>query len=120
MKEFIYEKVEQSLVEKEHDPQKSRKLAEWNNRDHSGSLINDTEILYITEDGHYFIFYEGGLQSRFHELPGLATWFGGTYIWPVSVEDAFTWCQETDNYDVIQEHFPFFMLLIRKNSAERS
>ena len=120
MKEFLYEKVEQNLVEKGHDPQKSRKLAEWSSLDHSGSLINDTEILYMTEDGDYFIFYEGGLHSRFHELSGASTWFGGTYIRPVSVEDAFAWCQETGNYDAIQKHFPFFMLLIRENSAERS
>jgi hypothetical protein len=114
MKEILYEKVEQSLVEKEYDPHKARKLADWNSSDHSSSLINDTETLYMTDDGDYFIFYEGGLHSRFHELPGVTTWFGGTYIRPVTVEDALAWCQETGNYDAIKKHFPFFILSISK------
>jgi hypothetical protein len=101
MKEILYEKIEQRLIEKEHDPQKARKIAQWNSADHTGSLMNDVETLYVTEEGNYFILYDGGLNSRFHELPGVTTWFGGTYTQPVTAEEARTWCQETGNYDAI-------------------
>jgi hypothetical protein len=113
MKDILYEKVLQSTVEKEYDPGKATRLAEWSSADHSGSLRNDIETLYVTADGGYFILYEGGLYSRFHELPEIATWFGGTYTRPVSVEDALAWCQETGNYDAITDHFPFFLLSVR-------
>jgi hypothetical protein len=114
MKEILYEKIEQSLAEKEYNHQKAQKIAEWNNADHSGSLRNDSETLYASEEGNYFIIYEGGLYSRFHELPGVVTWFGGSYTRSVSLNDAYVWCQETGNYDAIKEHLPFFMMSIRE------
>jgi hypothetical protein len=114
MKEILYEKVEQSLVEKEYNPRKAQKIAEWDSTDHTGSLRNDVETLYVTEDGDYFIIYDGGLYSRFHELPGITTWFGGSYTRTVTKEEAYVWCQETGNYDAINEHLPFSMMSVQK------
>lgn len=99
MKEILYEKTVQSLVEKEFNPEKSRKLAEWNRADHAGSLMNDSETLFQAEDGSYFIVYEGGLRSRFHELPDVSLWFGGSYTRPVTETEAYEWCLETGNYE---------------------
>jgi hypothetical protein len=102
MKEILYEKTVQVLVGNEYDPEKSQKIAEWNSTDHSGSLMNDAETLYRTEDGSYFILYEGGLHSRFHELPDVSIWFGGSYTRPVTEEEAYEWCLETGNYDAVE------------------
>jgi len=107
LKEILYEKTEQSLLEKECDPRKATMLAQWSAADHSGSLRNDTETLYVAKNGEYFIVYEGGLGSGFHTLPGVATWFGGTYTRTISPADAHAWCQETGNYDALSSHAPF-------------
>jgi hypothetical protein len=113
MKEILYEKTVQVLVEKEYNPERSQKIAEWNNADHTGSLMNDMEALYLTEEGSYFILYEGGLHSRFHELPDVSIWFGGSYTCLVTVDEAYEWCLETANYDAIREHLPFYMLSLK-------
>jgi hypothetical protein len=114
IKDILYEKAEQSLIEKELNPDKSTKLAQWNSADHNHSMRNDSEALYINENGEYFIIYEGGLSSGFHELPGVETWFGGSYTRTITIEDAYAWCEETGNDDIIKEHVPFFMISISR------
>jgi hypothetical protein len=114
IKDILYEKAEQRLIEKELNPDKSTKLAQWNSADHMGSLRNDTETLYINENGEYFIVYEGGLCAGFHDLPDVETWFGGSYIRTITIEDAYAWCEETGNSDIIDEHVPFFMISISR------
>jgi hypothetical protein len=114
MKEILYKKIEQSFTEREYDPQKARKIAEWNSADHTGSLRNDMETLYVNDDGNYFIVYDGGLSSRFHELPNVRTWFGGSFTRLVSEDDAYDWCLETGNYDAISEHRPLFLMSLKR------
>ncbi len=112
LKDILYEKVEQRLVEKKLNPDKSRRLAEWTSADHSGSLRNDSETLYLNEQGEYYLVYEGGLTAGFHDLPGVESWFGGRYVRTISVEEAYAWCLETGNSDVVQDHFPFFLISV--------
>lgn len=114
MKEFLYERAEQRLIEKELNPQRSTRLAQWSGADHTGSLMSDTETLFVSERGEYFIIYEGGMGSGFHSLPGVESWFGGSYIRTVSIEDAYAWCEETGNTDTIRDHFPFFLLSVSR------
>ncbi len=121
LKDILYEKVEQRLVEKELDPAKSKKLAEWTSAEKPMSLRNDSETLYISEQGAYYIVYEGGLNSGFHNLPGVETWSGGSYIRIISLEEAYSWCEETGNYDAIKDHFPFFLIYAgRKSPREKA
>jgi hypothetical protein len=108
LKDILYEKVEQRLVEKELNPDKARRLAEWTNADHSGSLRNDTETLFLSEQGDVLPRVRGGMNAGFHDLPGVESWFGGRYVRTISVEEAYAWCLETGNTDVVQDHFPFF------------
>jgi hypothetical protein len=118
IKDILYEKTEQRLIEKELSPDKSTKLAQWNSADHNHSLRNDSETLYINENGEYFIIYEGGLSSGFHKLPDVETWFGGSYIRTITIEDAYAWCEETGNSDIIKEHVPFFMISISRQRPQ--
>jgi hypothetical protein len=120
IKDILYEKAEQRLMEKELNPDKSTRLAQWNSADHNHSLRNDSETLYINENGEYFIIYEGGLSSGFHELPGVEAWFGGSYIRIMTREYAYAWCEETGNTDTIINHLPFFMMSMSKEAADKS
>jgi hypothetical protein len=106
IKDILYEKAEQRLLEKELDPKKSTRLAEWTGAEHSGSFRNDTETLYVNEKGDYFIVYEGGMK------PGMESWFGGSYTRALSAHEAFAWCEETGNSDAIRDHLPFFMMSV--------
>ena len=119
IKDILYEKAEQRLMEKELNPDKATKLAQWNSADYMGSMRNDSETLFINENGEYFIIYEGGLNSGFHELPGVEAWFGGSYIRSITIEDAYSWCEETGNSDIINEHLPFFMISISRKAVEK-
>ncbi len=89
---------------KGYDPERSEKLADWSPGDYGG-LRHEAETLYRSEDGGYFLLYEGGLFSRFHELAGVEHWYGGTHIRPVIREEAIAWCEETGNYEAIEKHF---------------
>lgn len=109
IKDILYEKAEQRLIEKEFDPNKSTRLAEWSGADHAGSFRGDRETLYMSEKGDYFIVYEGGMNASFHALPGVESWFGGSYTRTLSAEEAFAWCEETGSFDAIHDHVPFFM-----------
>jgi hypothetical protein len=96
---------DQLIDENEYSPQSSEKLAEWNPTEYSGGFRHETETLYQTERGAFFIFFEGGLFSRFHEFTGEKNWYGGTHVQPVSYQEAIEWCEATGNYDTIQKHF---------------
>lgn len=90
--------------EKEYDPSTSERLAEWS----PGGLRGETESLYKTAGGNFFILAQAGLLSRPHDFPESSVWFGGTGIRPVSPREAYEWCEETGNYEVMDG--PLFYL----------
>lgn len=90
---------------REFDPNASEKLATWSPGDDNTDFFPETETLYKTGEGRYFIVLDGGLFSRFYEFPGHEIWFGGLDIQPVTEEEALNWCIQTANYEVIDEHF---------------
>lgn len=101
---------ENPFDEQEYTPQDSEELAQWSPTELTGGFWQEKEILYKTQKGNYFILFQGGLFSRFRANPNADTWFGGSSIKPVTEQEAFAWCQETGNYDVIDRHF--FLLKI--------
>lgn len=99
---------ERTVDEKKYDPQSSQQLAQWNPAELRGGFRHETETLFKTVDGDFFILHEGGLFSRFHTLPEVVNWYGGIVIQPVSREEAVAWCEETGNYEVIERHIKIF------------
>ena len=96
---------DQLIDENEYNPQSSEKLAEWNPAEYSGGFRHEAETLYKTQAGNFFILFEGGLFSKFHEFADAKNWYGGKHIQPVSYQEAVVWCEETGNYETIQKHF---------------
>ena len=90
----------------EFSPDSSEEIAEWAPGDVPHRSFYESEHLYKTGKGNYFILLDGGLYSRFQEFPGAEIWYGGIDIQPLTEEEAFEWCQSTANYEVIDEHFP--------------
>jgi len=97
--------MKDQLVDKnDYNPESSEKLAEWNPAEYGWGFRRETESLYRTEGGKFFILYEGGLFSRFHEFAGSKNWYGGEHIEPVSYQEAIVWCEETGNNEALQKH----------------
>jgi hypothetical protein len=117
MKDILYEKIEQRLLAKELDPEKSILLGDWSASDHQASLRCETEMLFVSAQGRYFIVYEGGMKAPYHDLPGVESWFGGSYTRAVTVEEAIEWCEETGNLDILREHLPFVVILAQRRSG---
>jgi len=98
---------ERTIDERKYDPQSSKQLAQWNPAGMSGGFRHEIETLFKTHDNDFFILHEGGLFSRFHRFPEVENWYGGTFVQPVSREEAVAWCEETGNYEVIEMHLGF-------------
>ncbi|HNU74974.1 MAG: hypothetical protein BWZ01_02103 [Deltaproteobacteria bacterium ADurb.BinA179] len=93
--------------EHEYDPRTSEMLATWRPGEESSVFRHESETLYKTAKGNYFILFEGGLLSRSRSLPGTEIWYGGSSIHPLNAREAFSWCQETGNFETIDAHFFF-------------
>lgn len=117
LKDILYEKIEQRLLAKELDTDKAVVLGRWCASEQPTSLRCDTETLYLSPRGDYFIVYEGGLNASFHSLPGVESWFGGSHIRTVSLEEALEWCEETGNDEALKTHAPFAMLVVERHLA---
>ncbi|HNY64618.1 MAG TPA: hypothetical protein PKM41_04220 [Deltaproteobacteria bacterium] len=87
----------------EFDPATSEKLACWPPEE--AGALRETESLYKTRTGYFFILSVGGLFSRYVQFPGPEIWFGGIDIRPVTEEEALEWCESTGSYEVIDEQF---------------
>ncbi|HOJ15071.1 MAG TPA: hypothetical protein PLT69_11310, partial [Deltaproteobacteria bacterium] len=89
-------------------------LGRWSVSEGGMCLRNDSETLYVTDQGRYFIVYEGGMNASFHRLPGVETWFGGSHTREVTIEEAVAWCEETGNDDALKGHLPFLVFLFER------
>jgi hypothetical protein len=103
VKSAMYMK-ESSFDEKEYSPQSSQKLAEWS----PGGFRDEAETLYRTGKGNFFILAQFGMISRQRRPRGEGSWYGGTEIRPVTAEEALAWCQETGNYEIVDQYFPWY------------
>ncbi|HNY64617.1 MAG TPA: hypothetical protein PKM41_04215 [Deltaproteobacteria bacterium] len=93
------------IDDREYDPQDSEKLAEWV----AEGLRGESETLYRTKGGKFFILEQGGFISR--SSRGKGPWFGGSSIRPVTELEALEWCEGTGNYEAIETYFPFTRML---------
>jgi hypothetical protein len=66
------------------------------------------ETLYKTAKGAFFIHGEGGAMSKYSQPCGNATG-GGEVITPMSEKEVISWLEDTDNDDVLCEHFPDYV-----------
>jgi len=99
---------ERTVDDKRYDPKSSERIAQWSPAELRGGFMHDSESLFRTEDGDFFILHEGGLFSTFHTLPQVENWYGGTVVQPVTRREARAWCEETGNYEVIEKYFMVF------------
>jgi len=84
--------MEQKIDSILYDTESAKPLGNWQ-RGYSSERGYISETLYVTEDGHYFLYGEGGPRSRYAQRVGPNTWGYGERILPFSTEEANAWAE---------------------------
>lgn len=96
MKKIISNKV--------YDTETAKLMAAWSNGGSWRDFSHVEETLYRKKTGEYFLFGEGGPQTRYAVSTGQNSWTGGEKIIPLTHETARQWAEEHldgDEYEAI-------------------
>jgi hypothetical protein len=63
-----------------------------------------SENLYVTQNGNFFLCFNGGVMSKYSVSNGKTT-TGNSGIIAMSKEDAFKFCQKNDEIETMEEYF---------------
>lgn len=63
------------------------------------------ERIYITQNGSFFLHGEGGPLSKYGCTEGNTSYSASTII-PLSNDEAYDWCEDNNEIEVIEECFP--------------
>jgi len=89
---------------KKYDTDTATKLVEWNNGYGYNDFAYCEETLYQKKTGEFFLYGEGGAQSKYVVYSGMNSWGGGCKIIPLTFEAARAWAEkyaEADEYENI-------------------
>jgi len=88
-----------------YDTKTAELIVKWDN----GYFTNDFnycgEDLYLTENGNYFLYGEGGAMSKYATYCGNSQG-GGEDIIPLTAEEVIIWLQENNFPEILVERFP--------------
>ena len=80
-------------------------LGEWSNNIGYGDLNYLCETLYRTKSGAYFLYGEGGANTKYSISEGNNSWSGGEHIQPMDLDAAKEWAEEYLSGDEYIEAF---------------
>ncbi len=89
---------------KRYDTDTAKKIAFWSNGGGWRDFNHIEETLYKKSTGEFFLFGEGGANTRYSVSEGSNTWTGGSRIMPLSYKDAQEWAEkhlDGDEYEKI-------------------
>jgi len=88
-----------------YDTDKAVAIADYSNYLGSNDVYYESEVLYKTAKGNFFLYGEGGAFSRYSGGNGKQSW-GDSDIIPMSPSEAYEWLQDNNEVEVIEELFP--------------
>jgi hypothetical protein len=98
--------MQQTINNKLYDTETGKPLGIWQ-RGYSSERGYISETLYITQEGDYFLYGEGGSRSRYAQRVAPNTWGYGERIIPFTSEEANAWAEnhlsEADFYAAQKE-----------------
>ena len=89
---------------KKYDTETAKEVGYWSNGGSWRDFSHVDETLYRKKTGEYFLFGEGGPQTRYAVSTGQNSWTGGEKIIPLTHENARQWAEEHldgDEYEAI-------------------
>lgn len=90
---------------RKYDTATAREVAEWTGDFSRRDFRWVHEILYQKRTGEYFIYGEGGPESKYAVTYGDGGWQGGRRIVPLSYEAARSWAEESLSPDDYEAEF---------------
>lgn len=90
-----------------YDTEKAELIAEWSNDFMSSDFRHQSEELYRTQRGNWFLVGSGGPMSDFHKPAGSGGSVTGTTIMAkMSEDEVLTWFEEKDFANLAEKYFP--------------
>ena len=90
---------------KVYDTEKAQELASWSNGGTWRDFNHVEETLYRKKTGEYFLFGEGGPNTRYAKQVELNSWTGGERIMPMSYAEATKWAEKHLDGEEYEEIF---------------
>ena len=103
-------------------------VGEWSNAGTWRDFNHMEEALYRKKNGEFFLFGEGGPNTKYAKSAGLNSWTGGERIMPLTFKEAREWaekCLDADEYEAIfgeveeDDSKILISLNIRKDAADK-
>lgn len=88
-----------------YDTEKATQVGIWSNDRSYRDFSHCSETLYRKRTGEYFIYGEGGPQSKYARAVDQNSWRGGEDITPLTVEEARRWAEEHLSADAYEAEF---------------
>lgn len=93
------------IKNKLYDTDTAKLLGEYQNMDDVRNLSYIREVLYQKKTGEYFLYGEGGANTRYAETISANNWKGGEKILPMDYVSAEKWAEEHLSADDFQNVF---------------
>ncbi len=87
-----------------YDTDKAVAIADYTNYLGTNDVYYESEVLYRTAKGNFFLYGEGGALSRYSEGNNRQSW-GSKDIIPFTSSEAYEWLQENNEVEVLEELF---------------
>lgn len=90
---------------KVYDTEKAKELGMYANYGNWRDFNHIEETLYRKKTGEFFLFGEGGPNTKYAERVESNSWTGGSRIMPMSYDEAKAWAEEHLTADEYEEIF---------------
>ncbi len=90
---------------KKYDTETAENMGSWSNEGGWNDFNHFEETLYQKSSGEFFLFGEGGANTKYAKRVDLNNWASGTAIIPLNYEAAQEWAEEHLNADDYEKIF---------------
>ncbi len=90
---------------KKYDTETAKEIGFYSNGGTWRDFNHVEETLYQKRTGEYFLFGEGGPNTRYAERVDNSGWIAGEQITPMSYSEAQKWCEKNLDADTYEELF---------------
>lgn len=97
--------MKQIIKNRKYDTETARECGAWTDGKGWRDFSHVEETLYCKRTGEYFLYGQGGANSKYAVSAGQNCWSGSSKIIPLSYENARAWAEEHLNADAYEAEF---------------